>query len=156
MADASVSRIVLGECNTMYDDTTKQFHFSCMGARDMCRDCYCFMNGLSPRKLQDLLTKWKTENVRSISRKPGSGRKRSQESIDCECWFRELIELMGEPAPDSDKVYLPPGTKSDYHKQYLADRVGKPTVKRSTFFHLWDTQFKFLKVQLTKLQLRRS
>ena len=147
MSDAAVSNIVLGECNTMYDHSTEQFHFSSMGARDMCRECYCFMNGLSPRKLQDLLTKWKSPDaVRSVSRKPGQGRKRSRESVDCECWFRELIELMGEPAPDSDNVYLPPGTKTDYFKQYTADNLGKPTLRPSAFFRLWAQQFHFLKV----------
>ena len=147
MADAGVSDHFLRNAETMYERETDQWHFSQMELRNMCTQCYCFLNGLSTKKLSRLIERYKKDKTRSYSRQPGSGRKRSPASIDCECWFRELIDIMGEPAPDSANVYLPPGTKADYFRQYTHDRANKPQVKQSSFYRLWDTQFRFLKTQ---------
>jgi hypothetical protein len=150
MADSAVSDNVLKEFNPMWDEKEQQFRLSCLGMQGMCRECYCFMNGLSVSKLQRLMTRWRKTKARSVSRKHGSGLRRSMATIDLECWFRELIECMGEPAPDSSGlIYLPPGTKADYWKQYQDDRIDQPKVKRSTFFAVWAQKFPKLKVHLS-------
>lgn len=147
MAHAAISEHFLNNADTMFDRNTEQWYYSQMEVRNMCAECYCFLNGLSTKKLSRLKERYTKDRARSYSRKPGSGCKRSMASIDCECWFKELIDMMGEPAPDSDKVYLPPGKKADYFRQYQHDRAGKAQVKSSSFYHMWETQFRFLKVQ---------
>lgn len=147
MPDAEISDNFLRNGGTMYDAQRDEWHFSQMEVRNMCTQCYCFLSGLSPKKLSRLIQSYKKEKARSYSRKPGSGRRRSDASIDCERWFKELIDMMGEPAPDSHNIYLPPGTRADYLRQYQEDRAKKPQVKKSSFYHMWDTQFPNLKTQ---------
>lgn len=91
MCNAAVTEDIMGKLDTMYDSNEDRFILSQRGMRDMCMTCYCFLNGLSVTKLQRLMTCYRKQK-KSVSRKPGSGRKQSLSSVACEMWFKDLIE----------------------------------------------------------------
>ena len=149
MAHAAVTNNVMGKLDGFYSARADEFYFSQLGMRNLCAECYCFLNGLSLRKLKYLLAGYRKDpNKRSMSRQPGSGRLTSNETVDCELWFKELIDTMGEPSPENTNVYLPPATKADFFRQYCDDRPspGYTRASRSAFFRIWRTKFSHLKV----------
>lgn len=148
MYKSAINSTVLGNLDSMYDKENDSFILCQMGMRNMCLECYCFLNGLSVHQLQRLMAKYRKHETASVTRKPGSGRKVSLSTVDCELWFRDLIATMGEPAPDSNKIFLPPATKADFFKQYKQDRAKskfKP-ISRTSFYDLWASKFPHLKV----------
>ena len=149
MCKTDVNSAVLNNLDSMYDGENDRFILCQKGVRNMCLECYCFLNGLSVHQLQRLMAKYRNRESASVTRKAGSGRKVSLKTIDCELWFqKELIEMLGEPAPDSNKIFLPPATKADFFKQYTQDRAKSQfgLVSRSTFYELWNTKFPHLQV----------
>ena len=149
MCKTDVNSAVLNNLDSMYDGENDRFILCQKGVRNMCLECYCFLNGLSVRQLQRLMARYRNGESASVTRKVGSGRKVSLKTVDCELWFqKELIDTLGEPAPDSNKIFLPPATKADFFKQYTQDRAKSQfgVVSRSTFYELWNTKFPHLKV----------
>ena len=73
MADAGVSDHFLRNAETMYEKETDQWHFSQMEVRNMCTQCYCFLNGLSTKKLSRLIERYKKDKTRSYSRQTLGG-----------------------------------------------------------------------------------
>ena len=83
----------------------------------------------------------------SVTRKEGSGRRPEEATLDAELWFHDLIKNVGEQSPESDLVYLPPATKADFWREYQDDRKEQERiVSKTTFYNLWKTKFKHLKV----------
>ena len=146
MPDQDVSKEVLLLLGPCWDGVKKIFVLSQLGMRNLCRECFCFLNGISLGKLRTLMEKKKKEES-SVTRKEGSGRRPEEATLDAELWFHDLIKNVGEQSPESDLVYLPPATKADFWREYQDDRKEQERiVSKTTFYNLWKTKFKHLKV----------
>ena len=147
MPDQDVSKEVLLLLGPCWDGVKKIFFLSQLGMRNICRECFCFLNGISLGKLRTLMEKKKKEES-SVTRKEGSGRRPEEATLDAELWFHDLIKNVGEQSPESDLVYLPPATKADFWREYQDDRKEQERiVSKATFYNLWKTKFKHLKVR---------
>lgn len=145
MPDAEVSKEVLHLLGPCWDGVNKIFVFSQLGMRKMCRECFCFLNGVSIGKLRKLL-KYKRGEKNSVTRQEGSGRRQGDATLDAEIWFHELIQNVGEQSPESNLVYLPPASRADFWREYQDDRKEQDQVSRSTWYDIWKKKFPHLKV----------
>lgn len=111
---------------------------------NLCRKCFCFLNAISTSTLKRLIRQ-KRRGAVSSNRRAGSGKKRSSEWMTAWIWFGALVTLIGEPSPQSNNVYLPPGFRRDYFNEYLAENQGN-LISEAAFYEMWRKQFSHVKV----------
>ena len=72
----------------------------------------------------------------------------TEKGANARFWLEALKAELGDQCPDSPDLYLPPGTKTDYYKEYEAEV--KETVKLETFLLIWRKEFANLKIPRQK------
>lgn len=114
-----------------------------------CRPCFSFMAGSSLRSVNRRVSDW-SDGVNLWTRenaKKEEGRY-SEKGANARLWLEALRDELGDQCPDSPDLYLPPGTKSDYYKEYAAEV--KTSVKLETFLLIWRKEFPNLKIPRQK------
>ena len=146
----SRNNAILDRIDSAFNVTTRCLERLSLGwFQRACRSCFALVAGCSVRTINRRVSDW-SDGVNVWSREHVQKEEGiyTERGANARVWLQALQEDLGDKCPDNPDIYLPPCTKSDYYREYVAEV--RDVVKLPTFLQIWRLEFPRLKIPRQK------